>query len=257
MLKSNSIKTKAVKLAAITLTLTTIANSFVSVSAKPNNLNNNKPYNYPSKIESNRNRNNVNRQRFNNNAQNNRRFKNNNRNRRFYSANLFTGTVIPTIYPEAKKILVTKDETMPVTLEVARNIRDGSGQIVIPRGSQIIGEIRPASGGSRFVADTLVLRNGEQVYINANSPIISRTENISGGRNTDAIWQGAAAGAAAATIIAGVTGDTAIATEEVLGGAGVGALAGFLFGGNREDKELVSIDTQQDLDLTLTSDLSF
>ena len=84
---------------------------------------------------------------------------------------------------------------------------------------------------------------------------MTRTETVGDGRNTAAIWQGAAAGAAAAAIIAGFTGDKAIATEEVLGGAGFGALAGFLFGGTKE-KELISIDTQQDLDLTLTSDLA-
>jgi hypothetical protein len=173
-----------------------------------------------------------------------------------FSANLPAGTIIPTNYPEAQKILVTKEETAPITLEVTEDIKDTSGNIVIPRGSLIAGEIRPADGGSYFVSEVLLLANGDEYAINADSQIISRTENIDDGRNTDAIWQGAVAGSAAASIIASFLGDNAIATEEVLGGAGFGALMGFLLGGNRT-KELISIDTEEDLDLILTDDFSF
>ena len=295
MLTSNSNR-KTTALLALTVSITTLASSFSSVSARPyqyrgdtinnkysspyNNYNSNRNYNerqYNSnrnyndrKYNSNRNYNerkyNSNYNNYNDNKYNNNDRYNNNQNQRedsqrrnrrrdnFY-ATIPAGTIIETNYPEAKKILVTKEETAAFTLEVTNNVRDRSGNVVIPRGSKIIGEIRPSSGGSRFVGDTLVLENGQEYLINANSKIVTRTEKVGDGRNTDAIWQGAAAGAAAATIIAGVTGDKAIATEEVLGGAGFGALAGFLFGGTRE-KELISIDAQQDLDLTLTSDLA-
>ena len=259
MLKSNSIQTKAIKLVAVTLSLTTIASSFSSVSAKPNkyryNLAN-KPYAYPSKTQPNQYSSQPPALNYSRNTPRRnipRRASQNSPT--YYSTNLSAGTIIPATYPSAKKILVTKDETMPVTLEVTSDVRDRFGEIVIPRGSQVIGEIRPGSGGSRFVGDTLVLNNGDQFYLTANSQVVSRTEVINDGRNTDAIWQGALAGAGAATLIAGVTGDKAIATEEVLGGAGFGALAGFLFGGNHK-AEVISIDTQKDLNLTLTSDLS-
>lgn len=139
---------------------------------------------------------------------------------------------------------------------VTRDVKDNSGRVVIPRGSEVVGEVRPAGSGSRFVGNTVILPNGEQYSIQANSKIVTRTEKISDGRNTDAIWQGALAGSAAATLISAVTGDKAIATEEVLGGAGFGALAGFLFGGTR-DRELISINTQEDLDLTVTSNISW
>ena len=294
MLRPNS-NNKTTALLALTISITTLASSFSSVSARPyqyrgdiinnkysspynnynrnsnyndRNYNNNNNYN-DNKYNSNSNyndrkynsNNNYNDNKYNNNDNKynnqNQREDSNRKNRRrdnFY-ATIPAGTIIETNYPEAKKILVTKDETAAFTLQVTNNVRDRSGDIVIPRGSKIIGEIRPSSGGSRFVGDTLVLENGQEYYINANSKIVSRTETVGDGRNTDAIWQGAAAGAAAATIIAGVTGDKAIATEEVLGGAGFGALAGFLFGGTRQ-KELISINTQQDLDLTLISDLA-
>ncbi|NCO73980.1 MAG: hypothetical protein GW795_15300 [Cyanobacteria bacterium] len=206
-------------------------------------------YNRPS------NNNNFNWNNNNNNSNwNNNNSNNNNPNNRNSSSNiaLNSGTVIATTLPSANKILVTKEETMALGLVVKNDVRDNSNQIIIPAGSQIIGEIRPAGQGSRFFAKTLILRNGNEYPLNATSRIVTRTETISAGKNTDAIWQGALAGAAAGTLLGGITGDKAIATEEVLGGAGFGALAGLLLGGNR-NKELISINPEQDLQLTLTS----
>jgi len=235
MLKSISLTSKPFKLIVLGLSLSTLLGSFSSVEAKPYRSNyRSNPPGWERKNEVNQNR----------------------KNPVYYSANLNSGTIIPTTLPSAKKILVTKEETLPVTLIVSRDVRDNSGKVAIPGGSEIVGEVRPAGSGSRFVGNTVILPNGDQYSIQANSKIVTRTEKISAGRNTDAIWQGALAGTAAATLISAITGDKAIATEEVLGGAGFGALAGFLFGGNR-DRELISINTQEDLDLTLTSGVSW
>ncbi len=286
MSNSNSIKNQAFKLFALTLSLTTVVNSFTSVSAKPSQYNrsnlkselnldsinsnlsrfsNLKPtVEYSQKrsplsqpLRGNNNQRDIRyneNDRFDRNNRDNWNNRDNRNNSNYYTSSLPVGTIIETSYPSARKILVTKDEIAPFTLQVTQNIRDNSGNIMIPRNSRIEGEIRPANGGSRFVAKTLILPDGQEASITANSRVISRTETVNSGRNTDAIWQGAAAGAAAATILSGITGDKAIATEEVLGGAGFGALAGFLFGGSNE-KELISINTQKDLNLTLTSSL--
>ncbi|BAQ65466.1 hypothetical protein [Geminocystis sp. NIES-3709] len=192
-----------------------------------------------------------------------------NKNSRFYRSNngfnnssnsvvqaqnvtLSSGTLIPTTYSSANKILVTKEETMALVLTVTTSIRDNSNQVIIPSGSRIVGEIRPSGNGSRFVGDTLILSNGDEYDINAVSRVITTTETVSAGRNTDAIWQGSLAGAGAAAIISGVTGDRRITPLEILGGASAGALGGLLLGGNRS-QELISINPQQDLQLTLTS----
>jgi outer membrane lipoprotein SlyB len=60
-------------------------------------------------------------------------------------------------------------------------------------------------------------------------------------------------GAAAGAGVAGVTGDRNIKVEEVLIGAGVGALAGTLFG--REQATVFEINPNTGLTVTLTSDL--
>jgi hypothetical protein len=171
------------------------------------------------------------------------------------SGSLNVGTIIYTTLPSANKILVTPEETMAVTLVVREDVTDSSNQVVIPSGSEIVGEIIPSGQGSRFVANTLILGNGNESPISATSPVVTTTETVSTGKNNNTIWQGALVGAAAGTVISAITGDKAIATEEVLGGAGLGALAGLLVRGDYT-QEFISINPEQDLDLTLTSNLT-
>ncbi|HEY9809599.1 MAG TPA: hypothetical protein V6D13_09665 [Halomicronema sp.] len=164
-----------------------------------------------------------------------------------------SGTVIPVNY-EKDKVVVTKEETSPLTLLVSRDIRSNSGTVLIRQGTQVVGELRPASGGSQFIAKELVLANGRRFPLNARSKVVTRTETIQEGASMGSILQGAAIGAAAATAISAITGDRAIATEEVLGGAGLGALGGLLLG--RKKVDVVVINPNTDLALTLRSDLA-
>lgn len=161
------------------------------------------------------------------------------------------GTVIPVEY-EKDRILVTENETVDVTLTVAANIRDRNRNTLIPYGTEIVGRIEPNGNGSRFVAEELVFSDGTSRYIDAYSRTVTRRENVNRGTDTDDILLGAAIGGAAAVLLGDLFGD--INVEEVLGGAGVGALAGWLLGG--KDVELVSIDPNSDLDITLRSDLA-
>jgi hypothetical protein len=166
-----------------------------------------------------------------------------------------SGTVIPVRYEDAKRILVAPDEPKPVplTLTVAQNVVDSRGNVLIPAGSQVAGEIRTVQGGAQFVANEIVLSNNRRVAINASSEVITKTETIRKGASLGTIIKDTALGAAAAAGIAGVTGDRRIELLEVLGGAGAGALAGVLLG--RDSVELITIDPNTDLSMTLDSDL--
>ncbi len=162
-----------------------------------------------------------------------------------------SGVVLPVRYDEAEKIVVLPDETVPVTLKIAANIKDNQGRILIPYGSELVGEVQPYGDGARFVAQELNIAGSSSQPINATSQVITRRETIDRGASTGDVLEGAAIGAAAASVIAGITGDRAIATEEVLGGAGLGALGGLLLG--KDEAEVISIDPNQDLDITLNS----
>ena len=165
-----------------------------------------------------------------------------------------SGTTIPVKYDQAKRILVTKDETAPLTLTVAQNVVTSSGTILMPAGSTVVGELRPAAGGSQFYAQQLVLSSGQKYDLSATSEVITKTERIRKGINVGNVVKDAALGAAAAAAISAVTGDRAIATEEVLGGAGVGTLVGLFL--DKKSVDLVAIDPNTDLQLTLTSNLA-
>ena len=173
------------------------------------------------------------------------------------------GIQIPVEYKESEKILVTKEETIPLTLTVAANIINRNGVELIPFGSEIVGEIQPFDQGSRFVAQKLIINEDAQTShssssqiitsIEGTSQVVTRTEVIRKGASTGEILEGAAIGAAAATVLSAILGDNAIATEEVLGGAGLGALGGWLLG--RDKVEVISINPNSDLDVTLHSDI--
>jgi len=164
------------------------------------------------------------------------------------------GTSIPVKYVK-DKILVTKDETVPVTLTVAANITTSDGRVLIPAGSEISGELRPAEGGSQFVAQTLSM-GGQQMSINAMSDVITKTETVSKGINVGNVVKDAALGTAAAAAISAVTGDRTITVGKLLLGAGAGALVNLIqtFLG-RNSVDLISIEPNTDLNLKLGSPL--
>jgi hypothetical protein len=165
------------------------------------------------------------------------------------------GTTLPVKYDEAEKILVTKEETAPLTVTVAANIVNRNGTILIPYNSEIVGEIKPhpTEEGSYFVAQTLIIDDTEYKIEGSSEPV-TRIETVKKGASTKNILTGTAVGAAAATVIAGVTGDRAIATEEILGGAALGTLGGWLLG--RKSVDLIAIyPNEGDLDIILDADL--
>ncbi|MEW6495155.1 MAG: S-layer homology domain-containing protein [Cyanobacteriota bacterium] len=166
-------------------------------------------------------------------------------------------TTIPVRY-EKEKILVTKDETVPLTVQVAANITTSDGRVIIPAGSSVIGELRPVKdqGGSQFVAQKIVI-NGQEKTINASSNVITDTETVRKGVSIGNLAKNAAIGTAAAAAISAVTGDRAIATEELLLGAGAGAVLQLIqtFLG-RNSVDLIVIEPNQDLNLKLLSPLT-
>ncbi len=172
-------------------------------------------------------------------------------NRRYDNVVIPAGTQLPIEY-EKEKILVTPDETIPITLLVAADIKNNRRQTLIPYGTEVKGEIEPAGRGSRFVAQELIFADGSVAFIDATSDIVTRTTTVNRGTDSDDIVKGAAIGGAAAAVLGEVFGDLNL--EEVLGGAALGALGGWLFG--RRSAELISIDPNRDLDIILESDLT-
>ncbi len=140
------------------------------------------------------------------------------------TAMLPSGTSIPVKYSDAKKIIVTPTETSPLTLTVAQNVTNAQGTVVIPAGSQVVGQLRPATGGSQFVASSLIV-NGRQTPINATSNVVTTTQNTRS-PNFLAIVEDAAIGSGVSAAISGLAGDKHITAVKVLTGTVAGAAVG-------------------------------
>jgi hypothetical protein len=164
-----------------------------------------------------------------------------------------SGTVIPVTYDRGKKIIVSPEETADITLTVAEDVESESGRIAIPAGSRIEGELRPTNRGTQFVAQNLILEDGDRDYpIEATSREITDTEIINERSNPD-ILKGAVIGAAAGAVLGEIFGG--IDLGEVLAGAGVGVLGEVLLRGRKQKEvEVVVVRPDTDLDLRLEED---
>jgi hypothetical protein len=120
----------------------------------------------------------------------------------------------------------------------------------------VAGTIEPFGNGLRFVARQLIFQDPERdlVALDATSDVVTQSEEIRRGTDVNAILRGAAIGAGASLLIQLLTGDRKANILTVLGGAVVGAGAGWAIDGRKEVKVFV-IDSDEDLDLTLESDL--
>lgn len=168
---------------------------------------------------------------------------------------LSAGTTLPVRYDQAERILVSPQEPnpVPVTLKIDRDVVAG-GRVVIPANSDVSGELRVVQGGTQFYANQVVLPNGTRYDLNATSALVTTTRVINRSTDVGEIIKGAALGSAAAAGIAAITGDRAIATEDVLGGTAAGALLSFFLGRSSTTVFVVNPDT--DLSLTLNSPLT-
>lgn len=147
-------------------------------------------------------------------------------------------------------LYVNSGQRLPAKLRVEQDIIGNNGTVVIPVGSTIEGEFSPTNGGSKFVARTLTSR-GATVALSAESDVIKDTKDP---RETSigAIATDVAIGAAGASILAAVTGDRAIATEEILAGAAAGAIIG-----NTTAPNATVIDPKAAINLTTSRSLTF
>ncbi|MGK7933292.1 MAG: hypothetical protein AB4041_17930 [Microcystaceae cyanobacterium] len=169
------------------------------------------------------------------------------------------GTRIPISYDE-DTLTLEQGQTIPLTLTVASPIRDRNGRVVIPAGSTIEGQLEPSGQQVRYVAREIKIDSDTPLTFDAASDVVGQVETVDIQANTVDILKGTVAGAGAATILAGTTGDRRINALEVLGGAAFGTLAGWalptagVIGGGT--KEVITLNPNRDLTLVLQSDLS-
>ena len=170
------------------------------------------------------------------------------------SVTIPSGSRIPARYTPAERIIVAPNETVPLTITVSRNVRASSGEMLIPAGSEVKGNIQPVGEGSQFIAESLILPDGDQIPMKATSEVITKRQEVQPGVSGDALIKGSAIGAGAATLLSAIFGSGRITIGRILLGAGAGALGGLVFG--KKTAEVIVIDSNADLTLTLNSRLT-
>jgi hypothetical protein len=164
------------------------------------------------------------------------------------------GTILPLREPNGQRIIVAPDETADVTLVTTEAVRGPRGGVLIPRGARVRGEFRPTNGGTAFYARRIELRNGDR-SITGRTNVVNNRRTIRRGTNTDPIWQGALVGGGAAALISTFVGGGP-GLFKTLGGAGVGALAGWLIAGrSRGSADVIVINRNAPLELRVDDDL--
>ncbi|QOV23127.1 conjugal transfer protein TrbI [Anabaenopsis elenkinii] len=172
------------------------------------------------------------------------------------------GVSLPVTH-ENQRVVVERGETLNLTLKISNDIIDGRRNILIPRNTEVIGQLEPVYfdnrnrdsnnvRGVRFVARELVFADGCRQSINASSGIITRTEKITK-NDTGRVLTDAAIGAGAATAISLITGNRRVEILEPVGGAAAGALASVLL--RKKEVEAFVLRPEQDLRLGLNSNL--
>lgn len=175
----------------------------------------------------------------------------------FYVAQVFrttynvpAGQPIVTRLADSPTLYIGTGDSKAARLRVEQEVRGGNGTVLIPVGAIIEGEFVPIPGGSKFIARTLRSR-GATVSIDADSELI---HDVKDPRQTDlgAIATDAAIGAAGTSVLAAITGDRAIATEEILAGAAAGAIIG-----NVTAPQATVIEPNTVINLITNRDLNF
>lgn len=164
------------------------------------------------------------------------------------------GTNIQVNYLASDKVVVTPNETINLTLDVANDIKNLEGKVLIPKGSKIEGQLVPRYSGSnflgtQFVAQKLSIANNSYTSINATSALVTseKPTNVNPGTVQDAATT-AAARAVLGTILGQQVDLGNILTSVVTGRTNPEPSV------QTTQTTLVIIDPETDLSLTFGSD---
>jgi len=122
------------------------------------------------------------------------------------------GTIINVEFRSSDKIVLAPGETRSLTLTVTQDILNSKREILIPKDSQIDGQIVPRYNGSsllgsQFVAQRLLVGNQSYNTLNATSVLFNQQSTASQGGLQQALG-GAAVNTAAQVLLGRVTGQS-------------------------------------------------
>lgn len=153
---------------------------------------------------------------------------------------LASGSVLRLRYPQQTSLDLESGVPRQEVLLLQEAVRDRSGNILFPQGSQVLGRFETDSNGSQFIAQAITLQ-GRNIRLNAKSDILGGDRHLSE-RN---MIGGSALGALAVGVIGGFTG------IGLLGGALAGAATTYL-----TSPQPATIQPNQIIEVRLLEDLA-
>jgi hypothetical protein len=182
------------------------------------------------------------------------------------------GTTINVQSQVLDKVVIAPGETKFLTLIVTQDIQNSKGEILIPKNSQIEGQIVPRYNGSsflgsQFVAQRLIVGNQSYNDLNATSLLLTSQQSTGGLGSLQQTLGDTAINTAAQLLLGRVTGqlgnvgdilNQAGSVGAILGQVGsVGGILGNVLssrGSNQQQNSQIVIDPAKDLQLTVGSD---
>lgn len=123
------------------------------------------------------------------------------------------GTLLKLRYPGAQSLRLDQRSALDATLLLEADLVDArTGAVIVPAGSQMVGQFKPDERGQRWVGEALLLP-GRQVALSGASAYFAGPPQVSGQN----LALGSGIGALALTVLTGFTG------VGLLGGAALGA----------------------------------
>jgi hypothetical protein len=159
---------------------------------------------------------------------------------------LTTGQVIKARYQGKDAQVLNSGESRAIVLNLVEPVLGRTGQVVVPRGSEIRGDVVPVQGGGQFIAQQIIV-NGKPYNLAAQSGTIHDVKDpreTSVGAIAGDVVIGAAGGAVVSQVLKG-----RIDIGEVVAGAAAGAIIG-----NVTAPQAVVISQNDQFDLQVTSD---
>ncbi len=157
------------------------------------------------------------------------------------------GTVIPVVGTSSTDPqYYAPDSNHSLTVTVSETIYNATGQITLPAGTKIYGQLQPVAGGLQFISNSLV-HNGRSYPLQARSTLLP-DEKDPRQYSSQSIAGDAAIGAAAGTALGVLTGGVSVRT--VLGGALSGVAVG-----NVTAPQVVVLPPGQSFSITLETPL--
>lgn len=104
---------------------------------------------------------------------------------------LEAGTIFDVEYRGRRSLIFRQDERYGLTLYLDENLRGNANRVLIPEGSKIEGEFRPAGEGVRFFARRVELPNGQRYRLEATSRVIYSDRRVTQRDSQDLITDAA------------------------------------------------------------------